>query len=350
MRWKYVGRVLVAGIIAFIFFITVPWQFFGPVQFGFFMDEVLGQRVTAARRLAPVGQCPGDFADWPGNFVYVTVKTTAANHANRIKWQMQTWVPLALSIRGKNNESLVKVSLVSDAVDSLHNINVGGRMVKTSCPSSHNKTDLCCKMAAEFDLYLAEKKSSQWFCHVDDDNYVNIFNLLKHLRKLDSSVPLYIGKSSRGPTKLKDSLSVLPLPIWGRATTPYITFSFATGGAGFCLSSVAVRRIKSKISKQYGGAGLEALCRKMSGLADDVAIGYITGYYNITLMQMPQFHSHLEKLSTLSTQDIREAVTLSYTKYRSYENTVSLPPDVLLPKNTDPTRFLSAHKFLRAPC
>ncbi|XP_055353959.1 uncharacterized protein LOC129599675 [Paramacrobiotus metropolitanus] len=141
---------LVAGIIAFSFFITVSWQFFGPVQFGFFVEEVLGQRATATRRVAPLGQCPGDFADWPGNFVFVTVKTTAANHANRIKWLMQTWIPLALSIRGKNNESLVKSTRRSR---TLLKALRAGRALRNSISSSPVSFGVYPRPVEDFTLY-----------------------------------------------------------------------------------------------------------------------------------------------------------------------------------------------------
>lgn len=62
-----------------------------------------------------------------------------------------------------------------------------------------------------------------------------------------------------------------------QAPAQFVTFTFATGGAGFCLSQAAMQKIKFKVSRVYGGRGLEGLCLKMEGLADDVAVGYING-------------------------------------------------------------------------
>lgn len=49
-------------------------------------------------------------------------------------------------------------------------------------------------MAVEFDTYMATDK--RWFCHVDDDNYVNVPALVKLLRTYDHTQPWYIGKPS----------------------------------------------------------------------------------------------------------------------------------------------------------
>ena len=70
--------------------------------------------------------------------------------------------------------------------------------------------------------------SCRWYCHFDDDNYVNIYRLLAELDRHDPSRPLYLGKSSRGPTKLKDAIS--------GDQKARVVFSFGTGGAGFCLT------------------------------------------------------------------------------------------------------------------
>ena len=39
----------------------------------------------------------------------------------------------------------------------------------------------------------------KWFCHFDDDVYVNIKELLKLLVKYNSSKSYYIGRNPRGP-------------------------------------------------------------------------------------------------------------------------------------------------------
>ncbi|OQV21872.1 putative Beta-1,3-N-acetylglucosaminyltransferase lunatic fringe [Hypsibius exemplaris] len=283
-------------------------------------------------------RCPSDFADIEGDFLFVTVKTTKQYHRLRLNLIASTWISDALLLKGRNDKPVVKVAILSDAVDDFVNTMIGGRMVKSRCPSSHNKTDLCCKQAAEFDLYYGEPKLAKWYCHFDDDNYVNMYQLLAELERHDASKPLYLGKSSRGMVKLKDVISGNEK---GR-----VAFQFGTGGAGFCLTRVAMKQIKPKVSRTTGGLGLEGLCRKLPGLSDDVAVGYVTGFYKIGLTQVPTMHSHLEKLSALSQDDIRKAISLSYTRYKSYENTIQLSAFHNVTPS-DPTRFLSLHAFLK---
>jgi len=38
--------------------------------------------------------------------------------------------------------------------------------------------------------------SRRWFCHVDDDNYVNVRTLVKHLSQYPHTQDMYIGKPS----------------------------------------------------------------------------------------------------------------------------------------------------------
>ena len=37
---------------------------------------------------------------------------------------------------------------------------------------------------------------SRWFCHFDDDNYVNVPSLVRHLQRYDPNTEWYIGKTS----------------------------------------------------------------------------------------------------------------------------------------------------------
>lgn len=102
----------------------------------------------------------------------------------------------------------------------------------------------------------------RWFCHVDDDNYVNVRALLRLLASYPHSQDVYIGKPSLdrpiqatervGENKMVRRASTPP--SWrgggrggrrslgrGGLTTLLLPqrpvhFWFATGGAGFCIS------------------------------------------------------------------------------------------------------------------
>ena len=96
--------------------------------------------------------------------------------------------------------------------------------------------DIYCKTSYEFDTYYKaveehpdkENKyylfkssvscfecvfhSYQWFCHLDDDMYVNILQLSQLLQQYDSHKPYYVGKwpiSRRGKDDVNVSENVI---------------------------------------------------------------------------------------------------------------------------------------------
>ena len=46
----------------------------------------------------------------------------------------------------------------------------------------------------EFEHFLRSHK--QWWCHFDDDNYVNVAALLQTLEQYEAGKPWYLGKTS----------------------------------------------------------------------------------------------------------------------------------------------------------
>ena len=49
-------------------------------------------------------------------------------------------------------------------------------------------------MEKEFEYFLSSGR--QWWCHFDDDNFVNVLALGQMLQKYDSDKPWYLGKTS----------------------------------------------------------------------------------------------------------------------------------------------------------
>ena len=66
----------------------------------------------------------------------------------------------------------------------------------------HMCIDLCVHM------YICSNSMSifvrvNWYCHFDDDMYVNLKELYKLLSQYDPSEPHYIGRNNRGPAGVK---------------------------------------------------------------------------------------------------------------------------------------------------
>ena len=124
----------------------------------------------------------------------------------------------------------------------------------------------------EFEHFLRSHK--QWWCHFDDDNYVNVAALLDTLDKYEADKPWYLGKTSTAsPLKIvhPKAGSVRELHVilqylkhlfflqhlsaeflfchvylylyFKHLSQQNSSFWFATGGAGFCVSRTLALRM-----------------------------------------------------------------------------------------------------------
>jgi len=252
--------------------------------------------------------------------VFISVKTTGKYHQSRLAPVLDTWYRLAPDSTWIFTDSEAEGVVVSP-----------GHLVTTSCPTDHSRQSLCCKMEAELETFL-QTTDREWFCHVDDDNYLNVPALLKQLSKFPSDQDWYLGKVSISE----------PLEIYDKIQQKDVRFFFGTGGAGFCLSRPVAERI-SQLSYSLSQTG------NIIGLPDDVTVGYITTVLlQVPLIQLDQFHSHLESLRRIEREEMSEQVTLSYGRYEDgRENVVSLPD---LDTRTDPTTFYTIHCLLFSEC
>ncbi|XP_073983539.1 fringe glycosyltransferase [Rhodnius prolixus] len=256
------------------------------------------------------------------NDLFISVKTTVHYHQARLPVILKTWFQLASQ----------QTWFFTDSEDEEFQKRTNGHMINTNCSSSHNRKALCCKMSVELDTFLDSDK--KWFCHVDDDNYVNVERLVQVLGDYNHQEDWYLGKPSiRTPLEI---LNREPKPH----TKPHITFWFATGGAGFCLS----RALALKMMPIASGGRFMGIGEKIR-LPDDVTMGYIIEH----LLQKPltvidQFHSHLEPMKFIRQETFHEQITFSYSRYSKDEmNVVRIDG---FDTRIDPTRFLSLHCFL----
>ncbi|KAM8778229.1 beta-1,3-N-acetylglucosaminyltransferase manic fringe isoform 2-T2 [Rhynchonycteris naso] len=246
--------------------------------------------------------------------VFIAIKTTRAFHRSRLELLLDTWV----------SRTRKQTFVFTDSLDEGLQERLGPHLVVTNCSAEHSHPALSCKMAAEFDAFLAS--GLRWFCHVDDDNYVNARALLKLLKAFPQTLDVYVGRPS------------LNRPIHASEPQPHnrtrlVQFWFATGGAGFCIN----RKLALKMAPWASGprfVDTSALIR----LPDDCTVGYIIecklgGH----LQPSPLFHSHLETLQLLGASQLLEQVTLSYGVFEGKLNVIKLQGP-LSPKE-DPSRY-----------
>lgn len=85
-----------------------------------------------------------------------------------------------------------------------------------------------------------------------------------------------------------------------------ISFVFATGGAGFCIS----RALALKMLPIAGNGKFVNIGDKI-GLPDDVTMGYIIEYLlNVPLTIIDTFHSHLEPMEFLRKDTFKDQVKI----------------------------------------
>ncbi|XP_029445915.1 beta-1,3-N-acetylglucosaminyltransferase manic fringe [Rhinatrema bivittatum] len=253
--------------------------------------------------------------------VFIAVKTTERYHRSRLEILLDTWASRARD----------QTYIFTDGEDCSLRKRLGPHMVVTNCSAEHSHVALSCKMAAEFDAFLASGWS--WFCHLDDDNYLNLPALLKALSAYSPAWDIYIGKPSLNRPIRADE----PLPD---NQTKSVFFWFATGGAGFCLS----RKLAVKMMPWASG-GRFLSTSDLIHLPDDCTIGYIIEQkLGVRLLRSPLFHSHLENLHLIPKSQLQHQVTLSYGVFEKKQNVVHLPGP--FSTQSDPTRFRSIHCLL----
>ncbi|XP_043945499.1 beta-1,3-N-acetylglucosaminyltransferase lunatic fringe [Protopterus annectens] len=256
-----------------------------------------------------------------GKDVFIAVKTTKKFHKSRLELLMDTWI-------SRNKE---QTYIFTDGEDEELKAKIGDHAINTNCSAAHSRQALSCKMAVEYDKFIESNK--KWFCHVDDDNYVNIRTLLKLLSRFPHTQDVYLGKPSLDrPIQATERLSdnkMHPVNFW-----------FATGGAGFCIS----RGLALKMSPWASGGHFMNTAEKIR-LPDDCTIGYIIeSVLGVRLIRSNLFHSHLENLQQVPKSELHNQVTLSYGMFENKRNSVNMKGAFSIEE--DPSRFRSIHCML----
>ncbi|XP_045473243.1 fringe glycosyltransferase [Harmonia axyridis] len=252
------------------------------------------------------------------NDMFISVKTTKHFHKERLPIILKTWFQLAKD----------QTWFFTDTNDYDFQKMTNGHMINTNCSSSHSRKALCCKMSVEFDTFIETDK--KWFCHFDDDNYVNIPRLVDFLGDYNPREDWYLGKPS----------IQAPLEIINKdKSSQKVKFWFATGGAGFCLS----KALALKMMPVASGGKFISTGEKIR-LPDDVTMGYIIEHLlKKPLTVVDQFHSHLEPMKFIRRDILKDQISFSYSKNKEEWNVVKIEG---FDTKYDTNRFLSLHCFL----
>ncbi|NXQ88632.1 MFNG acetylglucosaminyltransferase, partial [Nyctibius grandis] len=253
--------------------------------------------------------------------IFIAVKTTKRFHQSRMELLLDTWISRAKE----------QTYVFTDEEDDVLKRKMGDHVIFTNCSAEHSHLALSCKMAAEFDAFLASGRS--WFCHLDDDNYLNPRALLKLLSSYSATWDIYLGKPSLNrPIRASETLP--------NNQTKSVRFWFATGGAGFCISL----KLASKMVPWASGRNF-LRTSELIHLPDDCTVGYIIECkVGGQLLPNVLFHSHLENLQLIPPSRLMQQVTLSYGVFENKLNVIELSGP--FSPQDDPSRFRSLHCHL----
>ncbi|XP_008301466.1 beta-1,3-N-acetylglucosaminyltransferase lunatic fringe [Stegastes partitus] len=279
------------------------------------------KKLTRERRAIPPrsSAAPGPLEHLSPDDLFIAVKTTGRYHRQRLELLLDTWI----------SRNKPQTYVFTDGEDEELRKRMGAHLINTNCSAAHNRQALSCKMALEYDTFISSGK--KWFCHVDDDNYLNSGALLKLLSQYSHAQDVYIGRPSlERPIEATETLDTNEMK--------QVRFWFATGGAGFCLS----RGLALKMKPWASGGTFMATAEHIR-LPDDCTVGYIVeALLGASLIRSPLFHSHLENLGLVS--DVHNQVTLSYGTVDNSRNNVNVKGPFSI--RDDPTRFRSVHCLL----
>ncbi|XP_066489906.1 beta-1,3-N-acetylglucosaminyltransferase manic fringe isoform X2 [Tiliqua scincoides] len=253
--------------------------------------------------------------------LFIAVKTTQKFHRSRMGLLLDTWISRVRD----------QTYVFTDKEDEELQAKLGDHLVLTNCSAEYSHPALSCKMAAEFDAFLASGLS--WFCHLDDDNYLNSQALLKLLSSYSPDQEVYIGKPSLNrPIRAAETLP--------NNQTKSVYFWFATGGAGFCISW----KLATRMAPWASGRNF-LITSELIHLPDDCTVGFIIEHLlGGHLVPSTLFHSHLEDLQRIQRSQLTKQVTLSYGIFEKKLNTIKLGSP--FSQQDDPSRFRSLHCLL----
>ncbi|CAL8265263.1 unnamed protein product [Boreogadus saida] len=264
---------------------------------------------------------PPPAEDISASDLFIAVKTTKKFHQSRLNLLLDTWI----------SRNVQQTYVFTDGEDEELKKKIGSHAINTNCSAAHSRQALSCKMAVEYDKFIESGK--KWFCHVDDDNYVNVRSLVKLLSHFPHTQDMYIGKPSLDrPIEATERL--------GDNKMRPVNFWFATGGAGFCVS----RGLALKMSPWASGGHFMNTAEKIR-LPDDCTVGYIIeSVLGVQLTRSNLFHSHLENLQQVPRSEIHKQITLSYGMFENKRNIINMKG--AFPVEEDPSRFRSVHCLL----
>ncbi|KAG7269597.1 hypothetical protein CRUP_028649 [Coryphaenoides rupestris] len=250
---------------------------------------------------------PPPVEDISAGDLFIAVKTTKKFHQSRLRLLLDTWISRNLAQGGGSQSGTTLRSVVVVVVVVVTYIFTDGEdeELKQKIGEFVCHDALSCKMAVEYDKFIESGK--KWFCHVDDDNYVNVRTLVKLLSQYPHTQDMYLGKPSldrphRGPPR-DWATTRWPVNFWFRHRGRWVLREPRSGAEDEPWAS---------------GGHFMNMAEKIR-LPDDCTVGYIVE----AVLGQP-FHSHLENLLQVPRSEIHKQITLSYGMFENKRNIINM--------------------------
>jgi hypothetical protein len=136
-----------------------------------------------------------------------------------------------------------------------------------------NITAMACKCAREFvEYYKAVSDTTgdhyKWYCHFDDDVYLNVKSLRKLLKSLDPQGKHYLGKWS---VNRRDRFIVRDRVMEHLKHKVMRGYYYFATGAAYCISRGIMDEGQTYFRDEFVNIA------KLAGIPDDMAVGLIIG-------------------------------------------------------------------------
>eukprot|EP00731_Ephydatia_muelleri_P008719 Em0004g1057a len=273
-------------------------------------------------------------ADVNASDIYISVLTMPRNHPTRFATHLFTWMQTV------NPDQVRIITEASDDEFINGAKKMGYHVVPSGCHDigDHNALVMCCKSGRQFEEYYRARRAGEkykWYCHADDDIYVNIVGLTKMLQSYNPKDKVYLGQWHylqkyffHTPRVIHLAPGLLSFPERKRDNFRY------SSGNTYCISDP----LMMELEKYLSGNDYVESCKKAQVSMDDVLVGVvIDGILGYDLIEPRNFRTELDSYGEFSVDDLKQASTVALGR-------------VIVPKtkfgNHDNTRLLSYHCFI----
>ena len=266
--------------------------------------------------------------------IYISVLTMPRNHPTRFATHLFTWMQTV-------NPSQVRI-ITEVSEDEMINgaKQMGYHVVPSGCHDTgdHDTLVMCCKSGRQFEEYYHARRAGEkykWYCHADDDIYVNIVGLTKMLQSYNPKEKVYLGQwywlekyFFHTPRVIHLAPGLLSFPERKRNNFRY------SSGNTYCISDP----LMMELEKYLSGKNYVQSCKKALVSMDDVLVGVvIDGILGYDLIEPQNLRTELDDYLEFSANDLKQASTVAL-------------GHVIVPMakfaNNDKTRLLSYHCFI----